>query len=136
MTNRGQKGMALAAALSLSAIVMMMALGYLTTLHQDTSLERRSGFQTRTLYLAQAGLRMFSFKEIEQPGVHPAGVTFGPVQVGRGEYFELTPDGRGGCVSVAWLEDGQGRRIAERTLILPGNHRAGGDWSRVYDPNL
>ena len=119
----------------LTVFLFTLGIGYLYMLDRDQHQQLRAERMNRALYVAKSGVDYFSFKEIEAPNSLATGNS-GPYEIGAGEFFRLEGDNEGGCTVYAWIEDSSGNRIAEQTLVLPGNHRLGGDRNAVYDPNL
>lgn len=132
-----RRGVAIATVLMLSVFLFVLGIGYLYMLDRDQHQQIRAERMNRALYVAKSGIDYFTFKEIEAPNsLAGEGVVSGPYEMGPGEFFRIEGDGENGCTVHAWLQDSSGRRLAEQTLVMPGNHRLGGDRNAIYDPSL
>ena len=130
-----QKGISFPFVLFLSVLLFATGLAFLGFVQRDSRLQLQLERSNSAFTLARSGLDYFTFHRIENPGAFPTGEMQGPFELEPGHYFEILPNSDGGCTCRAWIES-SGRVVAERTLVLPGNHKIGGDRTATFDPSL
>ena len=127
--------MALPFVLFLTILLLSFGVGLLFYMERDGYQQLHQERMNQALVLAQTGLDYFTFHRIEDPAAFPQGVTVGPFEVRPDHFFEFTPDDSGGCTIRGFVRSGT-KVVAERSLVLPGNHKLGGDRRSTYDPAL
>jgi hypothetical protein len=134
-TGQRRKGISFPFVMFLSVLLFVTGLGFLGFVQRDARLQLRAHRANAVFTLARSGLDYYTFHTIETPGIFPVGELQGPFELDPGHFFEITANSDGGCTCRGWIESSN-KVVADRTLVIPGNHIIGGDRTATFDPSL